>query len=81
MDLIRADAAYVRIAASHRATRTTPTLTELLAELRRCLPDMPVGLRIIATAPGRHGARSPAVTAHCSAMQPVAAQPVAPRGQ
>jgi hypothetical protein len=50
LDLIRAEAAYVRIAAAHRAAHTVPTVTELLAELRQCLPDMPVDRRIVATA-------------------------------
>jgi len=50
LDLVRAEAAYERIAAAHRAAHTVPTVTELLAELRRCLPDMPVGRRIVATA-------------------------------
>jgi hypothetical protein len=50
LDVIRAEAAYVRIAAAHRAAHTVPTLTALLAELRQCLPDMPVHRRIVATA-------------------------------
>jgi hypothetical protein len=40
----------VRIAAAHRTAHTVPSLTELMTELRRCLPDMPVGRRIVATA-------------------------------
>ncbi len=50
LDLIRAEAAYVRIAAAHRAAHSIPSLTELMTELRQCLPDMPVDRRIVATA-------------------------------
>ncbi len=50
LDLIRAEAAYVRIAAAHRAAHKTPTLTQLMAELRQRLPDMPVDRRIVTTA-------------------------------
>ena len=50
LDVIRAEAAYVRIVAAHRAAHTVPTLTALLAELRQCLPDMPVNRRVFAVA-------------------------------
>jgi hypothetical protein len=50
LDVIRAEAAYLRIAAAHRAEQRALRPVELMDEVREALPDMPRDRRVIAMA-------------------------------